>query len=174
MIRCSRNRVPARMRPGVSNSTLLIERMICGHSTMSATVLKAVSGRAATVLARASCIGPNRPSLRSNCACGKQARIGPAQTVATLRDRGDVPSLVMRRFEFERRGHARAICADDGRRAVGGGAVQLLDSELAFERIGQADDDESEMQQHDMERENCRFLAAVLARGCGEHGADLS
>jgi hypothetical protein len=29
--------------------------------------------------------------------------------------------------------------------------VQLLDSELAFERIGQADDDESEMQQHDME-----------------------
>ncbi len=39
----------------------------------------------------------------------------------------------------------------DGRRAVGGGAVQLLDSELAFERIGQADNDESEMQQHDME-----------------------
>src|SRR3977135_3822907 len=55
MTRLSRNRVPARIGPGVSSSTLLIELMICGQSTMSEMAPKTWAGCAATVFARLIC-----------------------------------------------------------------------------------------------------------------------
>ena len=61
-------------------------------------------------------------------------------------DLGHMPSLVSRRFDLQRGRHARAVRANDGGRAIGRDAVHVLDPQLPFERIRQADDDESEMQ----------------------------
>src|SRR4051794_5141669 len=85
-----------------------------------------------------------------------------------------LPALVLRRFDLQRGRHACAVRANDGGGTVGRDAVNVFDSQLPFKRIGQADDDESEMQEHGVKRQNCRFLAAMLACSRDEHRTHLS
>ena len=82
--------------------------------------------------------------------------------MASIRDSGHMPALVSRRFDLQRGRYARAVCTNDGGRAIGRDAVHVLDPHLPFERIRQADDDESEMQEHGVKRQDCCFLAAML------------
>src|SRR4051812_18104660 len=73
---------------------------------------------------------------------------GPSHAMASICDSGHMPALVSRRFDLQRGRHARAVGANDGGGAIGRDAVNVLDLHLPFERIRQADDDESEMQEH--------------------------
>ena len=82
--------------------------------------------------------------------------------MASVRDSGDMPALIMRRFNFQRRRHACAIRAHDGGGTVGRNPMHVFDAQLPFERIGQPDNNESEMQKHGVKRQNCRLLAAML------------
>src|ERR1700738_2980156 len=52
--------------------------------------------------------------------------------------------------------------------------MHLFDAQLSPKRVGQSDDDESKVKEHDMERQEGCFLAAVLACRRREDRPDLA
>src|ERR1700716_3936891 len=90
-------------------------------------------------------------SCRGNVICDAHALTWLAHAVAAVRDPGDMTPLVVRRFDLQRGRHTRAIGAHDRRGAIRRGAVHVVDAQLSFERIGQADHYEAEMEKDDME-----------------------
>src|SRR5579863_949574 len=81
-------------------------------------------------------------------------------------DARDVLALKPAHFELERGRHAQLRArAGDATRAVGRATGYLPQRGEVFERVGQADDDHSVVQQRQMEGGRRRFLAPVLACG---------
>jgi Domain of unknown function (DUF3459) len=103
-------------------------------------------------------------------------RFGGARNVLAeelLRRPGDDCTLMARAFEFDRAGLARTVATRDCRCAVRCAADDFRQRHLTLVAVGQADDDQAEVQQVGDDREERRFVAAVLGRAGGERGADF-
>ena len=83
-------------------------------------------------------------------------------------------ALIAGTFELDFRRLARAVAVGDGGGAVGGAALDLLDTHLALEGVRQAGIDHAVMQEGRDEAHDGGFLAAMLGRGRGEHRAELA
>jgi len=77
-------------------------------------------------------------------------------------------------FEFDGAGLALALTAGDGGGAIGRATDDFVQGHLALEAVGQADDDQAEVQQVGDDGEEGLFLTAVLGGDGGEGGADFA
>ncbi len=91
-----------------------------------------------------------------------------------LGDGRDVLALELGAVELKLGGHAGAVSAGDGRRAVVGAAVDRGDVVLSAPGARKADDDHSLVEQDGVEGEDRCLLAAVLRRRAGDDGADFA
>jgi hypothetical protein len=112
-----------------------------------------------------------RGSGRCRHQAGDGARRGcPFSTKNLVRRPGDQPALVTGARQFDLGGLARAIAAGDGCRSVWGAADDFAQGHLPLAAVWKPDDGHTEVQQVGDDREQSRFLAAVLSRGVVDEG----